>query len=73
MEEIRTECGGLKVEPDTVYMATVFAEFTQTLVLVSRGVSLKPEFTYDAVSLSSYNVFTLIIVVIVSDSDNSDQ
>ena len=50
MEEIRAECGGLKVEPDSVYMATVLSEFTQTLVLISRGISLKPAFTYDAVS-----------------------
>jgi len=50
VEEIRSECGGLKLEPDYVYMATVFSEFSQTVVLVSRGISLKPEFTYDAVS-----------------------
>jgi len=51
VEEIRVECGGLKIEPDSVYMSSVLSEFTQTLVLVSRGVSLKPPFTYDAVSL----------------------
>jgi len=51
VEEIRTECGGLKVEPDSVYMSTSCAEFMQTLVLISRGVSLKPPFSYDAVSL----------------------
>ena len=50
VEEIRAECGGLKIEPDSVYMATSLSEFTQTLVLVSRGISLKPPFTYDAVS-----------------------
>lgn len=49
VEEIRTECGGLKVEPDSVYMSTSCAEFMQTLVLISRGVSLKPPFSYDAV------------------------
>lgn len=49
VEEIRSECGGLKIEPDSVYMSAVFSEFVQTLVLVSRGVSLKPPFTYHAV------------------------
>lgn len=52
VEEIRSECGGLKIEPDNVYMATVMSEFIQTLVLVSRGIPLKPQFTYDAVSTS---------------------
>ena len=51
VEEIRAECGGLKMEADNVYMATVFSEFIQTVVLLSRGVSLKPPFTYDAVSV----------------------
>ena len=52
MEEIRSECGGLKLEPDSVYMASVFADFVHTVVLVSRGISLKPQFTYDAVSMT---------------------
>jgi len=52
VEEIRSECGGLKLEPDSVYMASVFADFVHTVVLVSRGISLKPPFTYDAVSMT---------------------
>jgi len=42
----------LKLEPDSVYMASVFADFVHTVVLVSRGISLKPPFTYDAVSMT---------------------
>ena len=66
VEEIRSECGGLKVEPDSVYMASVFSEFIQTLVLVSRGISLKPPFTYHAVSMPGHQGGHVVICVCLS-------
>jgi len=57
VEEVRSECGGLRLEPDCVYMATVFSEFVQTAVLISRGISLKPQFNYDAVSVTLISRF----------------
>jgi len=65
VEEIRSECSGLKIEPDSVYMATVFSEFIQTMVLVSRGISLKPSFTYHAVSMPSSACMCVSVISLV--------
>jgi len=54
VEEIRAECGGLKIEPDIVYMSSALSDFIHSLVLLSRGISLQPQLIYHTVSLSDY-------------------
>ena len=54
VEEVRSECGGVQLLNEDIYMAPSFEEFIQLVVLRSRGVATKKEFVYDAVGFVRY-------------------
>ena len=47
---------GVELQNEDVFMASKFDDFIQTVVFVSRGGSLKPEFTYDAIKMHVNNM-----------------
>ena len=47
---MRALCDGIQLKNDDVYMASLFGDFVQMVILMGRGVYGKSEFTYDAVS-----------------------
>jgi len=55
LEDVKTKCG-VELQNEDVFMASKFDDFIQTVVFVSRGGSLKPEFTYDAIKMHVNNM-----------------
>ncbi|XP_043223831.1 cytosolic 10-formyltetrahydrofolate dehydrogenase-like isoform X1 [Amphibalanus amphitrite] len=55
LEEVKMK-SGVELQNEDVFMASKFDDFVQTVVFVSRGGSLKPEFTYDAIKMHVNNM-----------------
>ena len=65
VEEIKEKCGGIEMINEEVYMNSSFGDFARAVVLKSRGVGLKDEIKYDAVSiLFSFHCFKYFICFI---------
>ncbi|XP_037088208.1 cytosolic 10-formyltetrahydrofolate dehydrogenase-like isoform X1 [Pollicipes pollicipes] len=55
LEDVKQR-SGIELQNEDVFMASKFDDFVQTVVFVSRGGSLKPEFTYDAIKMHVNNM-----------------
>lgn len=64
VEEVRSECGGVQLLNEDIYMAPSFDEFVRLVVLTSRGVGTKKEFVYDAVGFVKHQSMSCITCLV---------
>ncbi|XP_076447488.1 cytosolic 10-formyltetrahydrofolate dehydrogenase-like isoform X2 [Babylonia areolata] len=56
VEEVREKCNDIRLQPEDVYMNTVFEDFFQCVVRRGRGIEDKEPFVFDAVKLTKNNM-----------------